>query len=536
MRVRILHVTLRSGTRATSEQRLEVDALKVGRGTDNHLRLSGLAVPLRHSELSRSSEGIRLALVEAREVDLNGQQVQGRALRVGDVLRIVQHRLRVLPASAEEDLVLQVDQVEAAPAPKLADRARIGIERGLLTRGTLSVAGGVAVVWLFLVLPFVADGPGPGASGLPARIASTGWTSGPLSRPHSNISDCSACHAAPFAPVRDSACRACHETTATHVPPSAHVDALAATPCTTCHSEHRGQAGRILVADALCTGCHADLGRLRPQTRLANVSSFAAGHPEFRHRRERSGITFSHRRHLATDLRTPVGVVTLECGACHVPDGTGALMRPVGFRDHCQPCHRLAFADADPRREAPHAEPEVVERAIFEFFSARALAGDRGDATSLPRRWAGREPTEPERLQALAWAGERTAEALADLLGERGVCAQCHTLARSEGLPRVAPVSLLRREPLERRLSLASFGHRAHERLPCARCHPAAADEGGSTATMLPGIARCRQCHARARRAKRTLSDCVLCHRFHFCRPPSGAAPRVAAGYDLVCP
>jgi hypothetical protein len=564
VRARIIHVTVLSGTRATSEQRLDVEQLAIGRGTDNQLRIPGASVPLHHSVLEGRGDGLRLRLVEAREVDLRGQQTAGGSLVPGDVLRIGQHRIEVMPPAPDEDVTLRVEQIEAPPLEHLAQRSRLGIERGLLTRGALSWAGALALGTILLAVPLLSRSPGGATAPLPAalrreadRIVSVAWTTGPLSRVHANLAgDCAACHATPFGLVRDAECRHCHASTGGHAGTGVHADALAATRCATCHPEHHGDAVAGVVEDAQCVACHRDLGAVHAGTGLRNASAFATDHPEFRPSvvtaldsratrrvpldaaglREQSGLTFSHRKHLKKDLRSPRGTVTLDCQSCHAPDAEGALMRLVTFRDHCQGCHPLAFVDGDPTRQVPHAEPAAVQADVYEFFSGRALAGAVADVPGLPRRQPGKDLTEAERLQAVAWARRRSDATLADMFGEKGVCALCHALDRTGDPARVLPVSLLAPDPVHRWLSLSGFSHRPHAAVACVKCH-AAADADASDAVMLPGIARCRECHApTAASATRALSDCRVCHEFHFCGTPGDAAPpRIATGYEELC-
>ena len=561
MRVRIFHVTVISGTHATSEQRLDIEQLAIGRGTDNQLRIPGASVPLHHSVLERHGDGFRLRLLEASDA------ATGEALTPGEMLRIGQYRVHVLQPTSEEDVALRVEQIEAPAVERLASRSRLGIEHGLLTRGRLSWAGVVVLTAAFLAAPLLARAPRAIVERLPAslrlggdRIVSAAWKTGPLSHVHTNLEgNCAACHAAPFAPVPDASCQSerCHPNIASHAGASVHVDALATMRCTSCHDEHHGGDALIIASDAPCVACHRNLHAVHAPTTLGDVSAFGTQHPEFRPSvvaaldsratrrialdagdlREQSGLTFLHQKHLASGLRSPSGPVTLDCPSCHVPDADGALMRLVTFRDHCQSCHLLTFADGNPTRQVPHGDPALARADIEEFFSARALAGAAADAPELPRRQPGRDLSEADRLQAMAWARRRSEAATHALFDDQGGCALCHTLDRSSSPPRILPVSLLAPDPVHRWLSLASFNHGAHAPVAaCRDCHPAAVAET-SAAVLLPRIARCRECHApSAAAATRALSDCTQCHRFHFCSAAAGASPpRIATAYEDMC-
>jgi hypothetical protein len=224
--------------------------------------------------------------------------------------------------------------------------------------------------------------------------------------------------------------------------------------------------------------------------------------------------------------------VTLRCGDCHASDAGGATMKPIAFETHCHGCHSLAFDARHPDRQAPHAQPAEVRRALGETYAYLALHGEALDpaAPEVARRRPGRELTEEERLGALEWAEQSAARAVDALMESE--CMRCHVAApaaaadgvatapRPEGaadagLPTVAPVFVVPFDGAARWLPLAKFTHASHGTVECERCHAARSAEA-SEAVLLPGIAACRECHGGpAAQHGKVASPCLLCHEFH---------------------
>jgi predicted CXXCH cytochrome family protein len=380
-----------------------------------------------------------------------------------------------------------------------------------------------------------------------AQVTRTAWNVGQISRNHGLIADrCENCHARPFTPVRNDECLKCHASVGAHVPHETPTD-LAHERCTACHQEHRGDGALTSFGDRLCVGCHADLHAVAPNTVLGDARGFATLHPEFRplvigagddatpqrvsllellrpgqpasghDKRERSGLAFSHRKHLQPGLRSPIGPAMLKCESCHTLEAGGALLRKVSFAQHCQGCHSLAFADGHPERQAPHADPATVRLAIFEYYAARALEGsaDTVQTGTAVRRRPGGELSEPEREAALGWAAQRADEASALLLGSSGACAQCHVSTGDAGELHVAPVRLMPLQRDDRWLPFASFTHAPLEHRECESCHDAAAADSAEV-VILPGIDKCRACHGDENAAAgKVASRCLTCHAFH---------------------
>lgn len=566
MQVRLIHVTQRrSGAKARREETLRTDRLGVGRGTDNAVHVSGLAVPLHHSLFTRAADGVYVEAVGQSTLRVNGRTTSRQLVKPGDVVRVGQTELRALAGA--EDLVLEIEAV-AAPASEAEQQqlsVAIGIERGLLTRRKLSWAALLLVPAVFVVLPLMArrslppasvsepassrrPSPPTPASGL-ARAASwieSTWNSGALSRAHSNlVGACATCHRVAYRQVDNQPCRQCHATVGGHTGPQVDRALVNDRRCTSCHLEHQGDAGLRAFGSELCVSCHADLKQVFAATQQLDVSGFSSGHPELRpfvvvdgaaarrlrvslanlpraqvpaegDLQERSGLKLSHEKHLRPDLRGPAGKrVTLKCADCHLPERAGELMQPIRFAEHCQSCHPLSFDDRQPERQVPHKQPQLIESYTFEFYAALALQGEASDPSPPGlRRRPGKPLSAREHEAAMTWASNRAGQANDYLLGPKGVCVLCHTLTHSDGHVAVAPVVLVPAPGAERWLPLATFDHAAHTTVPCNDCHAAARAQSAGV-VILPGIDVCRKCHGDRGAAEEVSSTCLTCHRFH---------------------
>jgi len=94
-----------------------------------------------------------------------------------------------------------------------------------------------------------------------------------------------------------------------------------------------------------------------------------------------------------------------------------------------------------------------------------------------------------------------------DLFQGRQGCPYCHTVEKTEPLPRIVPPKI----PV-RWLPHSSFDHRAHRPLACAACHPDAKKSVETTDVLLPRMPVCRECHRGGVGAR---AGCVECHIYH---------------------
>ncbi len=177
------------------------------------------------------------------------------------------------------------------------------VSSALPSRRNLAWAFFLLILGAFLIVPVVSNltrAAGPKA----AVMGDGSWSSGPLSAAHHALEgDCTACHVKPFEAVRDTACKACHETAHDHAPP-ARLDLARA---------HPGPGGRFLLKVAHAFGkpgtlapasiatpnmrargpcsrsgkSSAPIATARSTTAwadssLGNASDFGKVHPEFR--------------------------------------------------------------------------------------------------------------------------------------------------------------------------------------------------------------------------------------------------------------
>ena len=324
------------------------------------------------------------------------------------------------------------------------------------------------------------------------------------------------------------------------IPDRLLVDLLDERRCASCHLEHNEVHTLASVPDATCQNCHSDLVSVFASSELLDVGDFATNHPQFRPsaaidqesgRRERvlpgadvplarSGVPFAHRSHLEGPIKDARDQeVTLDCADCHRTEPSGNTMLPISFERDCQRCHSLAFDARHEDYEAPHNEVALLSASVFRFYSALALEGQTRDPEAPPaaRRRPGREISEAERLGLVAWARQRSDDALANLLGSEGLCVECHTL---RGIGETTEIESVHPVPSPEGIGwmpAAVFSHAAHgSTSDCQYCHSGVLEAEADSPLLLPQIETCRECHAGATPSRgRVTSACILCHTFH---------------------
>jgi hypothetical protein len=539
MRVILRRTESLGGLPVATDEEVQLDRIKIGRGTDQDVQLPDMRVTLAHAEIHAQGNGWRIQCRSENPVWVNGRPVVEGPLGVGDALNFGRYRvhLRVPPPGA--DLLLEVEehltsrQVEAARKA----RVRVSLADTTLRKRRWAWTLAIAILGLLFALPVALR---YGAGGEAGASLDRAWQAGPPSDAHSGfIEDCDSCHQAPFTAVRNDACLACHKQTAHH---SDHPDVLEQgemmdARCGTCHLEHTGRDTLIARSVALCTDCHAKPDERFPASGLPPAGSFDGDHPAFtlnlpawkdgqRARvelaqepmtREDSHLTFAHDAHLVADgVTSPEGKRVLECADCHRPMAT--TFAPIRMEEHCQACHQLDFDPDKPGRRLPHRAPGEVSAIILDHYARVALTGGVEEATAPPAVRLLRRPGQvlqaEERKVAMEWAEARAQQTMEDVFSRR-LCSTCHQVRRTDDPERpwdVEPVALTASF-----LTGARFDHAAHDTEDCARCHDAKASKQ-SADVLVPPLGTCRECHGDPGTRGRMGTACVDCHGFHIAK------------------
>ena len=517
MRIVIVYkTTRRSGRITTRESLLDVERVTIGRGTDNDIQLSGLAIELHHSELRKQPDGVYLHKVEATDVEINGRKATERKLKDKDRIRIGNFQLTVLAVQGDEDVRVELEAVtrRRSEIEELFSRTLVGLNRGFFTERRLAWLGVIAIPVVFFALPVATAPHGPSVVAKRTHgVLETLWDTGPMARAHSYFAEeCSRCHVVPFTRVLDTQCLACHSDINAHTPPDVKVIDLETVRCASCHMEHNGAFDLQRLDQELCAECHTQLGDYAPNTRVREVSDFGSDHPDFRMTvptdaleapkpqrmqaktpdltrntralerlkwtpdlKEISGVKFNHVRHVGREELKGQSGKLLDCGDCHQMDQAGKNMLSINFEQHCQSCHSISFDERFEKREAIHGDPVTMRSDILEFYTSKEL--ERIEQQKRVRRERVGEPiSEGERAAAMEGA-RRMAERASDFLFREseppGACANCHPVkpgSASDGGDDVAAVRLLNLW-----MPMSTFEHKTHEPFACRDCHPAAA-------------------------------------------------------------
>ena len=536
--------------------------LTIGRGPSQHLQLTAPGVDDRHAVITASSMGgLRIACLSSRGLGVNGKRETRARLKAGDIIQIGAAKMLVHPSRSRRAVILEVHEPpeedsesdhherhdHGAPGPKMSPWSW-----GL----SLSFAA------LFLLLPLIGvvmPGIEDPLRDTPLLPSDALWSPGPLHTAHQSIGNrCDACHVKPFEPVRDKECFVCHADVQHHVDiRTSDVLFFSDKQCTACHVEHKQPATLVERDPRVCTDCHGDLQRRKPDTKLRDVTDFGTNHPEFRlsvlatqgegrlgmstagdsntapiwkavlldrddpaHFVEHSHLRFSHQQHLdPKGIKSPTGERILGCQDCHKPNASGREMIPIRMETHCSGCHSLLFDEHDPTSGVPHGDLEAVYKTLREHFSREYLVqgGSMGFDGSHTRRPGGeqRVMSDAEQRRARDWVDTQSLKIARELL-EKRVCVDCHEVAH---VPDKTGLEQWRVEPVQLTadwMPRARFDHAAHISETCVSCHSKAPESKKATDILLPGIARCQECHGGTGNSAKVASDCLMCHPFHI--------------------
>jgi predicted CXXCH cytochrome family protein len=495
--------------------------------------------------------GLRVAALSGKAIVVNGRrEIRARRIGPGDVIEVGAARLIVHPSRSRRAVILEVHEPAGVADPTEHEHSEVTVTGPRMSPWSWALSLGFAA--LFLLLPLsglmLPDLQEP-LRETPLLPSDALWSPGPLHTAHQSIGTrCDACHAEPFEPVRDRECFACHSTVAHHVDARSNDRVLFGdTQCTSCHREHKEPAALVQRDPRLCTDCHGDLKRLKPNTTVEDASDFGTNHPEFRvtvlasterddttlawrairldrddpaNFVEHSHLKFSHLQHLnPKGVKSPTGERVLSCQDCHRPNSSGRDMMPIRMETHCSGCHSLRFDEHDPTSGVPHGDLEAVYKTLREHFSREYLVQTALSETDRHQiRRPGNEQralSQAEQRRARDWVDTQSLKIARELL-EKRVCADCHEVTRVPGKTgldqwTVEPVRLT-----SNWMPRARFDHAAHISETCISCHVGAPKSKHATDILLPDIARCRECHGGSGTSAKVASDCLMCHPFHI--------------------
>ena len=534
------------------EQRFEGEVLRIGRASDQDIRIDEVNLPLSIGEITESGGQLILTAKAPKLIRLNGEEVRQQTLKASDQIVIGDTEIVIENATPNEGRLRVHSTAPRSKKSAAATSILAAVAPGPSKRW-LSWAAIIAVAYFGWISPwsttsFTMEGMSssePSSVSMVQVSSEAIWTTGPLHNVHRSIGDdCSACHETPFEPVTDAACLSCHESTPHHFDPLTFHDADSMLGrCAECHIEHVEPSHLILRDDQGCTDCHADIDNIAgARSQLRAVSSWSAGHPEFKvsiPRLEQAGgwsterisidsplamsssnLIFPHSVHMNPDgIEGPEGPEQLNCGSCHQPDEGEIGMQPVSMEQHCSSCHLLTFDPDHPERELPHGEPGDLLLMMEEFYARRTLIGATlaagRPAFDAERPGRSNQLDEAARAEALRLAKELAVQSAEDIF-ERTTCAVCHDVTRrGDGMTPawdVAPVYIN-----QHWMPLSRFDHGAHTNETCESCH-AAETSLVSSDILMPDIASCQTCHGDERTDDKLVSVCLDCHSFHLDR------------------
>ena len=593
MKLLLVQITRnRQGQAARATQTLDVDVLRIGRGTDCKLHLPDPRVALHYASITRSAEGECFIEAAVGGIQINGKFVRAARLGAGQRIRIGPFELVVMATPDEQDLALSVELIETLEEGAVSRFGRRGarlhtrLQATWLSKRAMSWLLAAVILATFLAWPVwhALNSPLPASAQQAAAKARTtttfaitadaSWDPGALASGHHSFGrDCSKCHTTPFVQTQNAQCESCHKAIGWHfardteAKKSLHeavfMQSDSAARCASCHRDHKGPQGLVRQDSPLCTQCHADLKSRHADTALPAIADFTRDHPPFKLSMlvpgktgsaalvriaqddkaaliENSNLKFPHDVHLtkkgAQGIRGPNGRITMECKNCHLPDETGTRFKPTTMKEHCQDCHSLEFEPKASSRQVPHGNVDEAVATVREFYAQAALADTPIDVVVQDGiRRPGERIASGQRQSALAWATQKADKISREMMEER-VCFICHQITRVDNAPfaasalswKIAPIAIT-----QHWLPKSRFPHNRHATHECGSCHKVTQSKLSSE-VAIPDINSCRECHGgNASAADKAPGTCQTCHGFHVGGLRSGTPVPIPAPGEL---
>src|SRR5712675_3391 len=507
---------------------LAADELLIGSAPQCQIQWVGEGIAPRHGSLHYSARGAILKCRRGCSISVNGQPSAGGALRVGDELQLGPHRLRSIPAPAGFQLALEIETSTTDASLYYEAAFRTSLRQTWLPMRSASWALLALTLLLTLAMPLYSVHLQRAGQPVPAAIVTDRiWSAGPLLAAHqlTTAATCMSCHQSLFVHVQDQACRQCHKGTVDHVSERRIAEHGAGDKprCASCHLEHGGSSGHLLLATSkLCTGCHGSPSASAGGRNLPAITGFASGaHPDWQPAAAATGLKFSHARHLdAERVRTLTDRRALACADCHQLAAGGAHFLPITMERSCRSCHELTFDDGRSQRQLPHGNAGDAIALIQDYFARRAV--DPAAVEPLPAQRRTPDPAARPRCEYSAFVCATRAAAREIVLQfEQQGCMVCHDVTSNgaaDPLKRYAirPVSLS-----VELLPAARFRHTPQLVMAgksgdaaCLSCHKAL-QSSAAAPSMVPRLANCLGCHDTSIQPARVPLQCMGCHSYH---------------------
>jgi len=535
---------------------LSVNQITIGSSADQNIQLLGRGIAPQHAVILVSRGQLALECRRGEVVRINGKKRADAKLKVGDLIELAGHRLRIAQPPAGFAIAIELQTNDLVDASAFESAFKTDLSQTWLGKRTMAWTGVWAVLVVGLILPMMVMSVHHQGKNTPQwMLGDAFWNSGPLHQVHQQaIGDrCDTCHQKLFQRVQDSACKDCHRTTHDHVEPQRlAMTELGPTPrCATCHREHNEPSSYMVnSSDTMCIDCHGDPAHGFGQLKVAPVLGFGPKtHPEFKPEllvavtakagtgfaydwkpmvmeldkaKERSNLKFSHQQHLDADrvLRRSDSK-PMNCADCHRMEQDGEHFKPIEMEDQCASCHELTFDPTAPDRQLPHGKPREVVLTLQDYFVRKFSEPESDRAARERRRLPGREDEGQECTDAPLDCAKRAARTELESQFTRRGCVGCHGVIDTQSANlfdrfQVIPIRFARDYYPENK-----FDHRSHQiqnKLTgddaCMSCHKAK-DSKDSSDLMVPGLTKCTECHGDKAAVDRVTLQCVNCHEYH---------------------
>jgi hypothetical protein len=189
-------------------------------------------------------------------------------------------------------------------------------------------------------------------------------------------------------------------------------------------------------------------------------------------------------------------------------------MQPISFGKHCERCHELVLDGRLEGVHVPHGSPDraldVIWTELLHAYVGMDTMSSEADASSAGGGEAG--------VRSLPSHEEMASEALdleQALYSGKSGCEKCHDVTERPQEPGKSRYVVVEPKVKEQWMPASKFTHGAHATTPCRECHDAAERSTSAGDILVPGVARCRDCHGDPGVQGKIESPCLECHRYH---------------------
>ena len=130
MRVILRRTESLGGLAVATDEEVDLDRIRIGRGTDQDVQLADMRVTLAHAEIRLQGGDWRIECRSENPVWINGRQVTEGLVKPGDAMNFGRFRVHVRNPPPGVGLLLEIEEHLSARQVEAARKARVRVTLG----------------------------------------------------------------------------------------------------------------------------------------------------------------------------------------------------------------------------------------------------------------------------------------------------------------------------------------------------------------------------------------------------------------------